>query len=133
MFTVVPRFQTASEEALGSGEDENVKPAGWAPQTLGVGSSAQLVRGLPDVFTYLCALETTVLGKETGVQSSSAWHGERLGAVWPAPMPRLTSCPWSFSILSPHGLPKVSRFSKLLNFRNADRYHPIWSQHCPWS
>lgn len=33
MFTMVPRFQTASEEALGSREGESVKPAGWAPQT----------------------------------------------------------------------------------------------------
>lgn len=45
MFEMVPRFQTATEEALGSHEGEGIKPAGWALRHRGVGSATQLVRG----------------------------------------------------------------------------------------
>lgn len=134
MFTMVPRFQTASEEALGSCEGENVKPAGWAPQTLGGGElRAACERTSWRFHTPVCpgndnagdgdwcAGQLCLARGRAGCSSVRAWalpHQLRL----------------VFQHLASSRPPEcLSRFSKLLNLRDAGRYRPTWPQHCPWS
>lgn len=133
MFEMLPGFQAASEEALGSREGEGVKPAGGALRHGGVGSPTQLVRGLPDIPLYLCALEKTVLGPEPcaeqlclggGRAGHSTVHGNATLCLLPLVLQRLISS-WAPEC--------VSRFSKLLNLRYVGSFCPARPLCCPCS
>lgn len=131
MFEMVPRFQAASE-ALGSHEGKGVKPAAWALRHGGVGSLTQLVRGLPDIPLYLCALEKTVLGPETCAEQLCL-GGEGPGTVQSPAVPHCLLPLVLQRLLSSWAPECVSRFSKLLNLRYVGRFCPAWPQCCPCS